>query len=193
MAEWAIAWAGSTGPGGCGCADDGTTNANTHLHIFSAHRDETDNKWYFFDPYGIYSFPSCYPTAVNAPINTACARYPIAWKNNSPQYPTLSALADEPAEEIVSDAVAEALPQLLIAPNPSTGSITVKYNGDKAGKVNLVIYDKSGSAVFTKPDYAMPGNNAYHLNLSHLISGSYYLELSDNNNVRTRQKFIINR
>jgi len=189
----AIAWSGSTGPGGCGCVDDGTTNANTHLHIFFAHKDSTDNLWYFFDPYGIYSFPSCYPAGVNDPINTACARYPIAWKNNGPQYPTLSSLADEPAEEIASDAVAAALPQLLISPNPSTGNITVKYNGDKAGKINLVVYDKSGSAIFRKLDYAMPGNNAYNLNLSQLISGSYYLELSDNNNVRTRQKFIINK
>ena len=37
-----IGWAGSTGPGGCGCTD-GTKNTNTHLHIFFAFKDPTDN------------------------------------------------------------------------------------------------------------------------------------------------------
>ena len=40
-----IGWAGSTGPGG---------QAANHLHIFFAHRDPSDKRWYFFDPYGIY-------------------------------------------------------------------------------------------------------------------------------------------
>ena len=79
-----IAWAGSTGPGGCGCMGGPGLGPNTHLHIFFAHRDATDNNWYFFDPYGIYGTPDCYPTAVDAAINTPCSRYPIAWKNSKP-------------------------------------------------------------------------------------------------------------
>jgi Peptidase family M23/Polyglycine hydrolase-like, structural repeat len=34
-----LAWAGCTGPGGCGCTKGPRSNANTHLHIFFAHRD----------------------------------------------------------------------------------------------------------------------------------------------------------
>ncbi len=188
-----IAWAGSTGPGGCGCADDGTTNANTHLHIFFAHKDATDSLWYFFDPYGIYSFPSCYPTAVDAPINTACARYPIAWETSNPTYPSLSALSDEQAPEEITSAInADNTPSLFISPNPSVGNITIKYNGNNTGKIDLVIYDKSGSVLFKKMDYAVRGNNTYNLNLSQLIPGGYYVELSDNN-TKTRAKFIISR
>ena len=79
-----IAWAGNTGPGG----KKGTSESpNTHLHIFWAHRDPSDSKWYFFDPYGIYAKPDCYPAKVTDPVNTPCARYPVVWKDGKPQYP----------------------------------------------------------------------------------------------------------
>jgi hypothetical protein len=74
----AIAWAGRTGPGG---------SQGIHLHIFFAHRDPGNNQWYFFDPYGIYAYGSCYPNTVDGAINTPCARYPIVWKNGKPGYP----------------------------------------------------------------------------------------------------------
>jgi hypothetical protein len=80
-----IAHSGSTGPGGCGCMSGGA-GPNTHLHIFFAHRDPIDNKWYFIDPYGIYSYPDFYPAPVNGIINKACARYPISWKTGNPTY-----------------------------------------------------------------------------------------------------------
>jgi murein DD-endopeptidase MepM/ murein hydrolase activator NlpD len=178
----AIAWAGSTGPGGCGCTD-GTTNENTHLHIFYAHRDPVDNKWYFFDPYGIYSYPSCYPTGVSDAITTECARYPISWKNGRPGYP-LAPIANE--ESVFVNNVSG----LTIAPNPSIGNITVGYKSEKAGKVNLTVYDKTGVTVFSKIDYAGAGDNSYRLDLPRLISGVYYLEVN-NNGVKTRDKFII--
>jgi hypothetical protein len=87
-----LAWAGCTGPGGCGCTNSsaGWTwggGVNTHLHIFFAHRDPSDNEWYFIDPYGIYGPPTCYPTNLTDPITSHCARYPNAWKGKKPQYP----------------------------------------------------------------------------------------------------------
>ena len=57
--------------------------------IFFAHRDPTDSNWYFFDPYGIYSTPECYPVGVNDPLTTDCVRYPVAWLSGSPEYPPL--------------------------------------------------------------------------------------------------------
>ena len=59
-----LGWAGDTGPGGCGCMSGGD-GSNTHLHIFFAHRDPSNNLWYFFDPYGIYGTPDCYPSTVD--------------------------------------------------------------------------------------------------------------------------------
>ncbi|HYK46213.1 MAG TPA: T9SS type A sorting domain-containing protein [Parafilimonas sp.] len=183
-----VAWAGSTGPGGCGCADDGTTNANTHLHIFFAHRDPVDNHWYFFDPYGIYSDPSCYPTGVNDAITTSCARYPISWKNGKPGYPA----APQPnvtEEPVFASDIATGI---LISPNPSTGNITITYNSGKTGSVDLAVYDKTGMVVFRKTDYALTGNNNYHLNFSNFIAGVYYVEIN-NNGIKSRDKFIINK
>lgn len=77
-----IAWAGNTGPGG----KRGTGGPNTHLHIFWAKKD-SDGKWYFFDPYGIYALPDCYPSSVTGSLSSSCVRYPIAWKDGKPAYP----------------------------------------------------------------------------------------------------------
>jgi hypothetical protein len=85
-----IGWAGNTGPGG----KTGEGNPNTHLHIFFAKRDLTDNQWYFIDPYGIYAGPDCYPDELTDSINTPCARYPISWKDSKPQYPLVSKLTN---------------------------------------------------------------------------------------------------
>jgi hypothetical protein len=89
-----LAHSGETGPGGCDCTDasDPTYvwggNINTHLHIFYARRDPTDLNWYFFDPYGIYASPECYPTEVTDPVtDTQCQRYPSRWLNDGPAYP----------------------------------------------------------------------------------------------------------
>jgi murein DD-endopeptidase MepM/ murein hydrolase activator NlpD len=88
----AIAHSGETGPGGCNCTSDDASytwggGVNTHLHIFYARRDNTDGNWYFFDPYGIYASPACYPTLTTDPVYTDCARYPVKWMGNQPQYP----------------------------------------------------------------------------------------------------------
>jgi len=81
-----IAFAGDTGPGGQVAAGD--PNApNTHLHIFFARLDPTDNVWYFFDPYGIYGASACYPKGITDPVERGCARFSIAWRNDRPQRP----------------------------------------------------------------------------------------------------------
>lgn len=78
-----IAHAGNTGPGG----KRGGGGPNTHLHVFFAHRDPTDGRWYFFDPYGIYADPTCYPDETTAAPDPSCATHPVAWKGGRPQYP----------------------------------------------------------------------------------------------------------
>jgi hypothetical protein len=77
-----LAHSGDTGPGG----KRGAGGPNTHLHIFFAHRDPTNGQWYFFDPYGIYADPSCYPAAVTGKPDSACAKYPVAWIGGAPRY-----------------------------------------------------------------------------------------------------------
>ena len=83
-----LAWAGCTGPGGCGAMDGPINHPNTHLHIFFAHRDASDNNWYFIDPYGVYSYPGAgYPPGVTDQATGACVRYSVSWKGGKPQYP----------------------------------------------------------------------------------------------------------
>ncbi|HKH92751.1 MAG TPA: hypothetical protein VKA54_13175 [Gemmatimonadaceae bacterium] len=78
-----VGWCGNTGPGG----KKGAGGPNTHLHIFFARRDRTNDEWYFFDPYGIYALPTCYPAAVTGALGGPCVRYPSAWRNGRPEYP----------------------------------------------------------------------------------------------------------
>ena len=80
-----LAHAGDTGPGGKRGA--GTGAPNVHLHIFFARKDPSASKWYFFDPYGIYSQRSCYPNTFADPIVHPNAEYGIAWRNGLPQMP----------------------------------------------------------------------------------------------------------
>jgi len=78
-----LGFAGDTGPGG----KRGPGDPNTHLHVFFAHRDPTDQRWYLFDPYGIYGPPACYPPRLTDPIAGPCARYPVAWAGGRPRFP----------------------------------------------------------------------------------------------------------
>ncbi|HEY7200698.1 MAG TPA: hypothetical protein VIC57_10820 [Candidatus Dormibacteraeota bacterium] len=83
-----LAWAGCTGPGGCGCTGGAINHPNTHLHVFFCHRDLADNNWYFIDPFGIYSYPAAgYPPGVTDAASGPCVRYSVAWKGGKPQYP----------------------------------------------------------------------------------------------------------
>jgi hypothetical protein len=86
-----LGWSGNTGPGGVMLAIDenaiNNTGRNIHLHIYFAKRDAVDSNWYLIDPYGIYSQRDCYPTDIDDPINTPCARYQIFWKDGIAKYP----------------------------------------------------------------------------------------------------------
>jgi hypothetical protein len=78
-----LARAGNTGPGG----KRGSGGPNTHLHIFFARRDRTNDEWYLFDPYGVYALPDCYAAGVTDATSGPCVRYPVAWQGGRPQYP----------------------------------------------------------------------------------------------------------
>ena len=68
----------------------------------------------------------------------------------------------------------------------------MNYKAGKTGKVDLVVYNKSGLAIFKKSDFSIAGNNVYNLNLSNVVAGTYYLEIKDND-VTTREKFILSK
>ncbi len=190
----AIAWAGNTGPGGCGCMDGTYSSSNIHLHIFFAHKDPVDKHWYFFDPYGIYSYPSCYPSGVSDPIQTACARYPIAWKGGKPQYgpAALEAAAGSTDVSAATESLAAVPGIISVSPNPSSGNVLVQYSNNIAGKASLAVYDKAGLIVFNKMMEVKAGSNTWPLQLGNLQAGIYYIELKQNG-VASRTKLVMNR
>ena len=79
-----IAHSGQTGPGG---GRDPSGGVNTHVHVFFTRRDPANGTFYFFDPYGEYSTPDCYPSGITDAPSNSCQRYPVVWKGGKPQFP----------------------------------------------------------------------------------------------------------
>jgi hypothetical protein len=68
--------------------------------------------------------------------------------------------------------------KLSVYPNPSSGTITVKYNADRAGKAELIIYDIWGRTIVSKTNQTIKGTNTYYLNLSDLKPGYIVFKLA---------------
>lgn len=66
---------------------------------------------------------------------------------------------------------------LSITPNPSDGIFDLNFNSQSSSIVNLKIYDLSGSEVYSSELRTNAGSNIINMNLSHLINGSYYIYL----------------
>jgi len=81
---------------------------------------------------------------------------------------------------------------LKVYPNPTTGYLTVEYNGSFAGDAHLAIYDLEGKQIFSTSSIAIKGKNLYGLNLVNISQGTYYLELN-NAYEHKRIKFVIQR
>lgn len=79
-----------------------------------------------------------------------------------------------------------------VYPNPSRGNIAVTFNGRNTSNLTLKVYDVLGKLVYSKKEQTLKAGNVYNLELSMLSAGVYYLEANDNN-VKQRIKFIIER
>jgi hypothetical protein len=80
--------------------------------------------------------------------------------------------------------------KLSLYPNPSPGDLTITYNCDNAGKIQLRIYDIHGRIVFNKMEIAVKGMNTFQLNLFNLIPGTYFFQLN-NSDSQNPIKFLI--
>jgi Secretion system C-terminal sorting domain/Putative metal-binding motif len=80
--------------------------------------------------------------------------------------------------------------KLSLYPNPSPGNLTITYNCDNAGKIQLRIYDIHGRILFNKTENAVKGINTFHPDLFNFDSGTYFFELN-NNDIRNMSKFLI--
>jgi len=60
----------------------------------------------------------------------------------------------------------------------------------KVRRLTVKIYDQLGKEIFAQSEFAIKGNNTYHVDLSNGAAGVYYLEVI-NNQEQNRVKFVI--
>ena len=77
-----------------------------------------------------------------------------------------------------------------IYPNPSNGILSVEYSAHASSRVEWIVYDVIGRAVFSQTDVAEAGSTTFHFNFNDFISGIYLLEVR-NGNTSSRMKFMI--
>jgi len=116
------------------------------------------------------------------------------WKSSVP--PAIDKKAITPITSNLSgstiELAASAIPfnKLSLYPNPSQGDLTITYNCDNAGKIQLRICDIHGRIVFNKMEIAVKGMNTFQLNLFNLIPGTYFFQLN-NSDSQNAIKFLI--
>ncbi|MFY0675499.1 MAG: DUF5011 domain-containing protein, partial [Bacteroidia bacterium] len=76
-----------------------------------------------------------------------------------------------------------------IYPNPSAGLFFVATSLDNGASAQLRILDLTGKEVYNAGNYVV-SNSKFDVDMSHLATGTYYLEIT-NNDVRTIEKVVI--
>jgi PKD repeat protein len=79
--------------------------------------------------------------------------------------------------------------EIMIAPNPSNGLITLS-NLKMEGVIWAEVIDLSGKVVFNQQLNSSKGINSCHIDLSHLANGTYFLRTTDNVGVNTTRLVI---
>jgi hypothetical protein len=79
--------------------------------------------------------------------------------------------------------------QLKIYPNPSSGQVAVDYELDRDSRVEIIVYNVSGTQMFSQNKEQAAGeyHETLHLDSPQFISGIYFIEL------RTSKERFINK
>lgn len=80
--------------------------------------------------------------------------------------------------------------ELSIYPNPVQSEATISYNLAEAQKVDMVIYNLSGKAVYRKKEFANEGTNTIKLDASILKRGIHYLQIKSDK-ASFNKRFIV--
>jgi Pregnancy-associated plasma protein-A/Secretion system C-terminal sorting domain len=81
------------------------------------------------------------------------------------------------------------LNSISVYPSPSSGEVTIDFNGNNANDVDVTVFNAIGQAVLTSR-YAVLTDSRIVLDLSGLASGVYAIEIS-NGGERTTRKVVI--
>lgn len=62
-------------------------------------------------------------------------------------------------------------------PNPNSGQFAVEFTALEQAATDVYIYSSDGSLIYQMSEYAQKGANRFNLELSGLVSGTYYIRL----------------
>jgi len=171
--------------------DDATNSADLH-----GTGSNTQGDWVTGVPYPIIDeaplsislnvyAPLGYPT-----INVICpSDKKIKWDlwDSQQATPAASLTAMQAKVQEVIDQCASAanvqensLLEASIAPNPTTGATTIRFNATTAEKVTVSVYSVSGAHVSTTLYDVVNGANAIDINLSGMEAGTYFVKVNSN-------------
>jgi hypothetical protein len=77
--------------------------------------------------------------------------------------------------------------KIVAYPNPTTSSISLDFECDKASKVMVKLFDMTGRLQKEIQTNTVSGNNTVTLSLSELPAGNYTVHVLQNNNVTHSQ------
>ena len=80
--------------------------------------------------------------------------------------------------------------ELMIAPNPSNGLVTLTANWNEAGNVNVEVIDISGKLVYAQSVKVNKGNSKTTIDLGQLTAGSYLFRTISNDTISTSRLMI---
>jgi hypothetical protein len=70
----------------------------------------------------------------------------------------------------------------IFYPNPSTHSLSVKFESNKEEVINIVIKDLNGRIVKESNSLSIVGENTIILNLDNIANGNYFIEILSSSN-----------
>ncbi|MEI6436351.1 MAG: T9SS type A sorting domain-containing protein, partial [Bacteroidota bacterium] len=83
--------------------------------------------------------------------------------------------------------------RLRVFPNPVAEKATVQFTLDKAGTINIKVYDLPGNCLIAmKPSQFQSGNNKVDVDVRSLRQGFYFVEVSVDGHTNT-QKIVVTR
>lgn len=138
---------------------------------------------------------NCYTRLISAGIANKAGYY-----NNTLKMLALLAIAGDywtPLKTSFSDAQQLSSKKtddrsLSISPNPSNGNITLQYNADKTGTINISIQNSVGVPVYTSVQKVFAGVNKISIQLHVNNSGIYMLTLN-NSTIQRKTSFVIDK
>src|SRR5690606_18827087 len=82
---------------------------------------------------------------------------------------------------------------LNVYPNPAKDNVTLTFDLNKSEKINIEIYDVMGKLVYTEDlGTVLSGNTIKNLNISHLNSGLYLVNIQAGNTIAVK-KITVNK